>query len=57
LSDELVRISAPGGILILSGILREQVDDVEKKILEEGLKTDLVFHMEEWACMIARKLQ
>lgn len=57
LSGELVRVSAPGGILILSGILREQVDDVEKKILEEGLKTDRVLYMEEWACIIARKIQ
>jgi ribosomal protein L11 methyltransferase len=55
LFDQLARVVAPGGILVLSGILREQVEDVEKKIREKGLKTDYIRHMEEWACMIVRK--
>lgn len=54
LMDQLVRVLAPDGLLILSGILREQVVEVEKKIFENGLKTDRVPCMEEWACMIVR---
>jgi ribosomal protein L11 methyltransferase len=55
LMDNLERVLAPGGILILSGILREQEEEVGKKALEKGLKTDHVLHMEEWSCMIVRK--
>jgi len=55
LMDQLERVLAKGGILILSGILREQEEEVEKKILEKGLKIDQVLHMEEWSCMIVRK--
>jgi ribosomal protein L11 methyltransferase len=57
LFDQLVRVLAPNGLLILSGILREQVEDVEKKILEKGSKTVRVLYMEEWACMIVRKAE
>ena len=54
LFDQLARVLAPNGLLILSGILREQVADVEKKILEKGLRTDRILYMEEWACMIGQ---
>ena len=53
LMDHLKRVLAQDGLLILSGILREQVVEVEKKIVEKGLKTDRVIYMEEWACVIA----
>jgi ribosomal protein L11 methyltransferase len=53
LMGQLKRVLAPDGLLILSGILKEQVAEVEKKIIENGLKTDRVIYMEEWACMIA----
>jgi ribosomal protein L11 methyltransferase len=56
LMNHLIRVLAPDGLLILSGILREQVSDVEKRIVEEGLKTDRVLYMEEWACMIVRNI-
>jgi len=55
LFDNLARVVSPDGLLILSGILREQVSDVEKKVIEYGLKTEKVNYMEEWACMIVRK--
>jgi ribosomal protein L11 methyltransferase len=56
LSDQLARVVAPGGLLILSGILRDQVEEVEKKMDEKGLKTKDIRYMEEWACMVVRKV-
>jgi len=55
LFGQLTRVLATNGLLVLSGILREQVTDVEKKVIEYGLKSERVMHMEEWACMIVRK--
>jgi len=55
LFDELTKVLAPNGLLILSGILREQVSDVQKKINKNGLKTERIMQMEEWSCMIVRK--
>lgn len=55
LSDHLARVLAPDGLLILSGILREQVPDVEKKMDEKGMRTEGIMHMEEWSCMVVRK--
>jgi ribosomal protein L11 methyltransferase len=54
LFDQLAGVLAPGGLMILSGILREQVEDVERKIIENGLKTDHILYLEEWACMIVK---
>jgi ribosomal protein L11 methyltransferase len=54
LFDQLARVMAPNGSLILSGILREQVAEVKEKIVEYGLKVDRVLYMEEWACIIAK---
>ncbi|MFC1532994.1 50S ribosomal protein L11 methyltransferase [Thermodesulfobacteriota bacterium] len=50
------RLLAPGGWLILSGILREQVEDVTEKLIEHELYKDQVLFQEEWACVIARSL-
>jgi ribosomal protein L11 methyltransferase len=45
----------PGGKLIISGILREQTEKVEKMIRELGLiKAGLNF-MGEWSCIVAKK--
>jgi len=55
LSDQLARVLAAEGWLILSGILGEQVADVEAKIIEYGLKRDRVLYMDEWACLIVKK--
>jgi ribosomal protein L11 methyltransferase len=57
LFNELFNVVAPNGRLILSGILREQVEDVEKKIIEKGLNLEGVRYMEEWACIIVRKTE
>lgn len=55
LFDDMARVVSRDGMMILSGILREQVDEVQKKVIEYGLKTEKVDYMEEWACMIVRK--
>jgi ribosomal protein L11 methyltransferase len=54
LFDQLARVLAPNGWLILSGILSDQVPEVKEKIFKKGLKTDRVLYMEEWACIIAK---
>jgi len=43
------------GILILSGILREQVTRVETLLPQHGLKTVEVLYEKEWACMLVKK--
>lgn len=43
------------GILILSGILREQVARVEGLLPQHGLKTVEVLYEKEWACIRAKK--
>jgi len=40
------------GRLILSGILRSQVQEVERSASEQGLCADQTLHREEWACMV-----
>ncbi len=42
------------GMLILSGILREQVAQVDALIPEHGLKTVEVLYEKEWACILAK---
>ena len=55
LSPCFPRILAPQGKLILSGILREQVGEVEEKLSQYGLCKDHVLFQEEWACLIIRE--
>lgn len=43
------------GMLILSGILREQVTRVETLLPQHGLKTVEVLYEKEWACIMAKK--
>lgn len=46
-------VLAPGGRLILSGILRDQASQVEESINRYGLYVEQVLFDEEWACIIA----
>jgi len=55
LKHHLYRIITPGGYLIISGILKEQVKDVEKSLNEYKIDIKEVLFMEEWACMIITK--
>jgi len=55
LSPYFPRVLAPDGRLILSGILRDQVKEVEARLLEYGLYIEDVIFQEEWACMILKR--
>ena len=43
------------GLLILSGILREQVPRIEALLPGNGLKTLDILYEKEWACMLVKK--
>jgi ribosomal protein L11 methyltransferase len=45
----------PDGMLIISGILREQTESVEKTIQELGLVKTSLNYMGEWSCITATK--
>ncbi len=46
---------APGGVLILSGILEEQVDDMLAKIEEHGLQLIEQRMIEDWVALVVKK--
>jgi ribosomal protein L11 methyltransferase len=50
------RLLEPQGRLILSGLLREQVERVEERLVGYGFLSIQVFHQQEWACIIAVKM-
>ncbi len=50
------RVLNSDGWLILSGLLREQVRDVENRFTEYGFDEDHVIYQAEWACVIAQKI-
>ena len=47
------RLLAPGGRLILSGILEEQKNTVEDSLHENGLVVHQALFQKEWVCLIA----
>ena len=49
------RLLNPGGWLILSGILEEQVKQVKRGLDSYGLCEHEILFQEEWACVIAKK--
>jgi ribosomal protein L11 methyltransferase len=55
LSPYFQRILKPEGRLILSGILREQVREVEERLHEYRLYIEDAIFQEEWACLTLRK--
>jgi ribosomal protein L11 methyltransferase len=55
LSPYFPRVLAPDGRLIMSGILREQVGEVEERLHEYGLQIEDRIFQEEWACLIIRQ--
>lgn len=48
-------LMAKGGGLILSGILRSQVPEVEREAAEAGFSVDKALYSDEWACMVLRR--
>ena len=55
LFPHLLRVLEPGGRLILSGILRDQVNRVMARFADHDGHHVQVFFQEEWACLVARK--
>jgi ribosomal protein L11 methyltransferase len=51
----LIEVIAPGGLLILSGILRSQTPDINAALRRHGLEKLAQEQLEEWVCIIARK--
>ena len=45
----------PGGWLVLSGILRDQVKEISSSLGRNGFQEYETVHREEWACIIATK--
>jgi ribosomal protein L11 methyltransferase len=45
----------PGGWLILSGVLREQVNQIRACFTNKDFQEDQTLFQEEWACMVAKK--
>jgi len=45
----------PGGRLILSGILRDQVREVVVSLSENDLRPNETLYQDEWACLVAAK--
>ncbi len=54
LTSHFRRVLAPEGRLILSGVMRGQVPELEGKIIQHGLQTVEVSYRMEWACLVAR---
>jgi ribosomal protein L11 methyltransferase len=49
------RLLEPQGWLILSGLLKDQVESVERLLKAHGLEPEGVLYREEWACILAVK--
>ena len=50
------RVLEPEGWLIISGILREQVKEVEEGFTQFGFFEQEILYEQEWSCLIARKM-
>ncbi len=55
LGDELVARVAPGGVLVLSGILMEKESLVLTAFARYPLSPPQITHREEWSCLLYRK--
>ena len=49
------RLLEPRGWLILSGLLKDQVEGVRVAVREHGLEPKRVLYQKEWACLLATK--
>jgi ribosomal protein L11 methyltransferase len=55
LEQGLGRTIAPGGLLILSGILRTQTPEIYAALQAHGLERLAQEQVDEWVCVIARR--
>ena len=55
LTGHFSRVVKPGGCLILSGILGDQLDILKPSLEEYGFNKEKTLSQEEWACILARK--
>ena len=55
LMSHFSRVVTPGGCLILSGLLEEQLDLVKPSLEKYGFNRERTLSQEEWACILARK--
>lgn len=55
LLPQFSQVVDPGGWLILSGILQDQVEEVLRGLNVTGFSETQVLHQEEWACLVSRK--
>jgi ribosomal protein L11 methyltransferase len=55
MSTELTRLTAPGGALILSGIVSEQLDNVEAHFANHGLHRVSATSEGDWQCVTLRR--
>ncbi len=51
LAGPLVAATAPGGRLVLTGILREQTRDVAEGFAAQGMMLETAAELEDWALM------
>ncbi len=51
------RLLNPDGLLILSGILEDQMDQVKSVLYSYGFCEHEILFQEEWACVIAKKIK
>ena len=55
LMPEFSRLIKTDGHLLASGILKDQVEKIEKALPASGFSTSHILYEDEWACMILRK--
>jgi ribosomal protein L11 methyltransferase len=53
--DGLGELTEPGGYLILSGIIRDQVDSVTNCIKKESLSVESLHYQTDWACLLVKR--
>jgi ribosomal protein L11 methyltransferase len=49
------RLLEPRGWLILSGLLKDQVESVKTRLMEHGLDSTRIQEQQEWACILAAR--
>ena len=55
LFPHFLRLLEPGGTLVISGILKDQVNQVEALLARHGCHDVQVLYRDEWACFIVRR--